>query len=351
MSAHLFRRLAALLVALSFYFSGAGITSAAVVTLKVHHFLPTTSVTHAKLLVPWAERVERESQGRIKVRIFPAMQLGGKANQLYDQARDGVADVVWTLPGYTAGRFPIMEAFELPFMISTAEATSQAAWEFYVRHARDEFKDVHPILVHVHEAGAFHMREIRIRSLDDMKGVKVRAPTRVINEALKALGAVPVGMPVPQVPQALAKGVVDGAVIPFEVAYPLRVPELVKHHTLLGGDRGLYTTVFMMAMNKKRYDSLGPELRKVIDESGGLALAGQIGRVWDEAAGPGKKMALDRGNTIDVLGPDEAARWKAATRPVIDAWIADMDARGLNGRALYDDALALVEKYTAKASQ
>ena len=120
------------------------------VTLKVHHFLPPPSVTHSKFIKPWADKVEADSGGRIKVDIYPAMQLGGKPPQLFDQVRDGVADVVWTVAGYTAGRFPMIEVFELPFVPGSAEATSQAAQSFYETYARDEFADVHPLMVHVH---------------------------------------------------------------------------------------------------------------------------------------------------------------------------------------------------------
>ena len=121
--------------------------------LRVHHFLSASSVTHKLLLVPWARSLEKDSSGRLEVVIYPSMQLGGAPPQLYDQAVRGLADVVWTLPGYTAGRFPKMEVFELPFMASSAEATSQAAYDFYRRQARDEFKDTHVLTVHAHRPG------------------------------------------------------------------------------------------------------------------------------------------------------------------------------------------------------
>jgi TRAP-type C4-dicarboxylate transport system substrate-binding protein len=161
--------------------------AAETITLKVHHFLPPGSTTHAKMLVPWCERIERESSGRLKCQLYPSMQLGGTAQQLYDQARDGVADIVWTLPGYTAGRFPVMEVFELPFMMSNAEVASRAAWEFYEKHGRHEFREVRPLAVHVHDAGYLHTRERQVRTLADFKGMKLRAPTRQTNRLLAAL--------------------------------------------------------------------------------------------------------------------------------------------------------------------
>lgn len=323
----------------------AGPADAEEVTLRVHHFLPVGSTTHAEFLVPWAERVEAQSDGRIEVQIFPNMQLGGAAPSLYDQARDGVVDAVWTLPGYTPGRFPLVEVFELPFMAAGAEATSQAVQAFYENHREEMFPDVHVLALHVHAPGAFHLRDRPVTGLEDLEGLQIRAPSRVTNMALEALGAVPVGMPVPGVPEALARGVIDGAVLPWEVARALRVPELVGYHTEIAGERGFYTAVFLFAMNKGVYEGLPDDLRAVIDANSGLSLAQAAGAAWDAAERPGRAAAEAAGNQIDLVAGDEAARWAEATEPVIAAWIADMDARGHDGAALIAEARALIEQY------
>lgn len=319
---------------------------AAEVELKIHHFLPPPSTAHSQFIQPWADKVMKESNGRIDIKIYPAMQLGGKPPQLFDQVRDGVADIVWTVPGYTRGRFPLTEVFELPFVAGTAEATSQASWDFYQKYMQDEYKDVHPILIHTHAPGQFHMRDKPINTLADLQNMKVRAPTRTINEALNILGATPVGMPVPAVPQALSKGVVDGAMLPYEVTLPLKVHELVKYHTDFGGDQGIYTTVFLFGMNKAKYDSLPVDLKQVIDNNSGLALAKQIGAVWDQADNPGREAAKKAGNQFNTIEGEELARWKQASQPVVDNWIKAMDEQGLNGRQMYEDAKALVTKYS-----
>jgi TRAP-type C4-dicarboxylate transport system substrate-binding protein len=127
------------------------------ITLRAHHFLPPSSPAQQELIEPWAKQVEADSNGRIRVQISPSMQLGGKPPQLYDQVRDGVVDIAWTLLGYTPGRFPIAEVFELPFMVTTAEATTQAAQAFSEKHLQDELRHVHPLLVHVHAPGLFHL--------------------------------------------------------------------------------------------------------------------------------------------------------------------------------------------------
>lgn len=200
------------------------------------------------------------------------MQLGGRPPQLIDQVRDGVADVVWTLPSYTPGRFPLMSVFELPFKVSDAVATSKAAQEFYETHARAEFADVHPLMFHVHARGVIHVKGKAILTVDDLKGLKLRAPSRPVGDAL-ALRAAAIFMPVPQVPEALSKRVIDGAVVPWEVTVPLRLYELTDNHTEIAGPRGLYTSVFAYAMNKQRYESLPADLRQVIDANSGMALA------------------------------------------------------------------------------
>ena len=324
---------------------GAAPSQAQDVTLRLHHFLPPPSTTHKDFIEPWARKVEAESGGRIKIEIYPSMQLGGKPPALYDQVRDGVVDIVWTLPGYTAGRFPTIEVFELPFMAASAEATSQAAHEFYERHARDDFKDIHPLMIHVHAPGTLHMRDREVKTMADLHRVKVRAPTRMTNAALEALGATPIGMPVPAVPESLARGVIEGTALPYEVTLPLKVHELTTSHTEIGGKRGLYTAVFLFAMNKARYESLPADLRRVIDDNSGTPLARKIGRVWDQAEIPGRQAAADLGDSFYTIEGEELARWQAATAGVTEGWIAEMTAAGKNGQALVDDARALIARY------
>jgi TRAP-type C4-dicarboxylate transport system substrate-binding protein len=320
------------------------------ITLKVAHFLPTSSTTHAKFIVPWCERIRAQSQGRLRCQIYPSMQLGGTPPQLFDQARDGIADIVWTLPGYTAGRFPITEVFELPFMTPNATAASQALWTFYERHAVKEFEAVKPLALHVHDNGQLHLRDQPIRTLADFKGLKIRAPTRQTNRLLARLGATPVSMPVPAVADALNKGVIDGAVVPWEVVPSIKVHEMVRFHTETDPAMpALYTAIFLYAMNRKTYDSLPPDLRQVIDANSGLALARELGQLWDASAPAARKQATDRGNVINVVPATEVAHWDRAARPLYADWIADMNKRGLDGNALLADARALIEQY-AKAA-
>ena len=182
----------------------APLASAQEVTLKVHFFLPATSFANTLFIQPWCERIAKESNQRMKCQTYPSMQLGGTPPQLFEQARDGVADVVWTLPGYTAGRYPSVEVFELPFMMQNPEGTSKALWDYVEKYAPAEFKDVKPLAFHVHGDGVFHMTNKPVRTAADLKGLKLRAPTRMTNKFMALLGATPVSMPVPQVGDALS---------------------------------------------------------------------------------------------------------------------------------------------------
>ncbi len=317
------------------------------VTLKVHHFLPPHSTTHAGLIVPWCEKIGRESGGRLKCQIYPAMQLGGTPPQLYDQVKDGVADIIWTLPGYTAGRFPTIEAFELPFMMTNAEATARALWHYVQAYSKPEFKDVHALAFHVHGPGYIHMREKQIRTLADMKGMKVRAPTRLTNKLIAAMGATPVGMPVPQVPEALSRGVIDGAVIPWEVVPAVRVQELTRFHTETDPRfPALYTSTFIFAMNAARYQSLPPELKKVIDANSGAELSAWAGKVFQEADAPGRKLAEERKNQFYTVPAAELESWRKIGQAIHEEWVKEMSGKGHDGKALVESARSLIAKFT-----
>jgi TRAP-type C4-dicarboxylate transport system substrate-binding protein len=318
---------------------------AAQVTLKMHHFLSPISNGHAKFLAPWARKVETESGGRIKIDIFAAMQLGGSPPQLYDQARDGVADIVWTLPGNTPGRFPNIEVFELPFVPSQRAITnSKAVQEFAEPHLRDEFREVHPICFWAHDHGLVHANR-QVRVLEDLRGLKLRFPTRFAGEALRALGANAIGMPIPQVPQALAQSVIDGCVVPWEVVPAIKVHEMLKFHTEIPGSPTLYTTTFVLAMNKAKYDSLPPDLKRVLDGNSGQVAAGTAGTMWDTEGVSVAQMVKSRGNTITTLTREEAARWRKATEPVIAGWLKQMKDRGVDAGKLLETARALLAKY------
>ena len=321
------------------------------VTLRFHTFMAPQSNVWLNMNKAWMDRVTRDSGGRIKFEAYPAMQLGGSPAQLYDQAKDGVADIVWTLPGYTAGRFPRIEVFELPFMMNNAEATSKALWEYTMTVAADEFKDVQPIALQVHGPGVFHMRDKQVKTAADLQGLKVRGPTRQITKMLGYLGATPLGMPLPQIPDALSKGVINGCVIPWEVVPSVKVHELTRFHSEFDPAGGaLYTGTFITAMNKAKYNALPPDLKAVIDKHSGIETSAWLGKVQQSGDVLGREAAVKQGNRIYTIPAAEAQEFKRKARLVEVEWMQDMDKRGFNGKKLFDTAKALIEKH-GKATQ
>jgi TRAP-type C4-dicarboxylate transport system substrate-binding protein len=184
-----------------------------------------------------------------------------------------------------------------------------------------------------------------VEKLEDMQGLKLRGPTRQANALISALGATPVGMPVPAMPEALSKGVIDGTAIPWEVTTPLKVAELVDSHTSFAGTRGLYTSFFVFAMNKARYDALPEDLKAVLDANSGLAASKWVGQVMDAGDAPGIEVAKKSGNRMIMLDEAEVERWKAAAAPLVEAWIAEVTAKGYDGTAMVADAKALIAEY------
>ncbi len=326
----------------------------AVVTLKVHHFLPAHSLTQANLLKPWADEITEASDGRIQFQFYPSMQLGGTPPQLVDQVRDGVADIVWTLPGYNSGRFPLISVFEQPFMSRSAKATSQAMWEFVAKHGEKEFTGMHLLATHTTDGTLIHTGKKPINKMADFRGKKIRAANRTSTKLISLLGGTPVAMPVPQIPEALSKGVVDGAIVPWDVVPALKLHELVGHHTEMAeGKPALMYTVMILAMNPATYEGLPDDLRKIIDERSGAVLSRRAGQLFDEiAVQNGHRLAESRGNKIHQLSEDEQQKWMKVAERLDQDWIKEVEGKGYaNGAALLEDARQLIQQHSDTATR
>ncbi len=311
------------------------------VTLKFHHLLPQQANVPRLVLEPWAAAVEAESGGSIDIEFYPAMSLGGAPPELMDQAVDGVAELVWTVVGYTPGRFPGTEVFELPFMVEDARAASCAYWKMYDEHMQEEFSDVHIIGTWVHGPGMFHTTD-PVESPSDLEGMKIRGGSRLVNQLLTLTGAEPVGLPVPAVPESLSKGVIDGTTIPWEVTPALRVSELVENHTEFEGP-GLYTLTFVLAMNNDAYAALSDEQKAAIDAFTGENFSVFAGGMQADADVPARAIAVENGNNIiTVSAEDAAAEWAPVVDQIYADWVAEMNEKGIDGQARIDQARALM---------
>lgn len=323
----------------------AGTAAAQEYTFKLHHFLGAKAPAQTRMLEPWARQVEENSGGQVAIEIFPSMTLGGRPPELVQQARDGVVDLIWTVNGYTPGLFPRTEVMELPTVFKNdPEAANLALHDMFDEDLRDDYKGLEVMFLHVHAGQAIHMRDTEVRSPADMAGKKMRIPTRTGAWVIEALGATPVAMPVPELPPALQKGVVDGAFIPWEIIPPLKIQEQTEYQ-IEGADQERFgTTTFQVSMNADRWNALPPEIQQAFRDASGRDWWGEIGSVWRAADDFGIDLAVKAGNEHIVLTEQETQAFRDALAPVVDRWIEDVTAKGIDGAALVEKARGLISE-------
>lgn len=312
------------------------------VTFKIAHFLPSAAPTQQRVLQPWCDELKKDSGGRIACQFFPAMQLGGTPAQLADQVKNGVADVVWTGPGYSAGRFPAIEAFELPFMVTDSTSSSKALWKFYQQHAQQEFAAYKVLAFHTDGGQAVHTASKPVAGLTGFTGLKLRTSTRVGAKTLAALGGSPVAMPPAQVTEAISKGVVDGSLGAWELVFPTKLSEVTKFHSQPAAGVAYPTaTVLTVLMNKQKYDALPADLKAIVDKHSGEALVAKFGAVFDDEAAKARKKVGEIGNKLTTFSATEVAAMKRATAGVEEEWAKQVGDKGLDGKKLISAAREL----------
>ena len=313
--------------------------SKAETSLKFAHFMPASSWQNQTLFKDWADTIAKESNGKIKVTVFPAQTLG-KAPAGYDNAKNGIADIAWTVQGYTANRFPLSQIIELPGLFETAELGSCAFQKLYDSGALDkEYAETHVLYVHTHGLGHLGSKDKAVTTLADLKGLKIRRPTAVIGKLLKELGAEPVGMPAPRIYESLQHGSIDGFMLPWEAVGGFRLNEIAKHYT----EFGFYSLAFVATMNKDIYEKLPADQKKIIDENSGMKWALIAGRGYDKGDADALPKIKQSGS-IHQIDPAEKAKWIAAGERATKAYLAELDGKGLPGTATY----AKVKNYVAE---
>jgi TRAP-type C4-dicarboxylate transport system substrate-binding protein len=306
-----------------------GAAAAETIDLKFSSPWPPQHPQHTMVILPWAQKINELSGGRVKVTLFPGEALG-KAADHYDMAAKGICDIALTNPMYTPGRFHLLSAFWLPFMVTTAENTSVALWKTYEKYFQNEFKDVKVLWMYVHAPGQIFTREKPIKTSGDLKGMKIRATNPSVQESLKLLGASPVAIPVPDVYNALERGVVDGTAMPFEGLYVFKQHEVVKYGVICD----LYTMTFPIVMNKAKFESLPPDIQKIIDDTTGLEISRKAGNVYDKAEASMKQKVLDYGVKVNNLPPKDLADWRLKGQKIRDQWIKETTSEGAPGAAI-----------------
>jgi TRAP-type C4-dicarboxylate transport system substrate-binding protein len=332
----------AIALLVSAWLAASGPASAQEIKLKLSHFTPAAHNHHVNVIMPWVEEVKRKTNGRVEITVFPTASLC-KPPQQYDCAKSGIADLAWGVTGWTPGRFPMSSVIELPYMHRSAAVGSQMLADLWPKYLSKEYDDVYVLYMNVHPAGHIHTHSKLVRTLDDFKGMKIRTPTAVVGDILDTLGATKVGMPAPQIYEAMSNKVVDGFGMPFEALPSFRLIEVSRYHT----EVGMYTTAFAMFMNKARFDSLPPDVQKVLIDTTSIQSGywRRVGESWDRAEIVGRKAVLDQKGEIYVLPKEERKRWREAVRSMDEKWAADLESKKLPGRALLQDARAISARY------
>lgn len=314
--------------------AAASCAQAQTVKLKVAHFLPSTSNAQANIIEPWCAQLEKESAGRIQCQIYPSMQLGGTPAKLADMARNGVADIVWTAPAYSAGKFPRVEALELPFVLPYGgKAGNAIIWDYYEQYAKDDFKGYKVLVVHGDGGMSLHTRGKRVNTLADLNGLKLRASSRTAAKTIESLGATPVSMPPAQMTEAISKGVVDGALAAWEVVPATKLDEVTQFHSVTPeGQPAFGYTVLTMLMNQRRFDALPADLQAIIERNSGKALSERFAEAWDKATEAAESAAPEV--ALARIEPAAYAEMQKASASAIEQWIGEANGKNLDGKAL-----------------
>lgn len=315
------------------------------VVLKVSHFTPASFTLHKDVIVPWCDTIEKESKGQLKCQIYPSLQLGGTPPQLVDQVKHGVADIVWTIPGYSAGKFPALEALELPFLVRDGATSSLAAWDFAQKYAQKELEPYKVLAVHTDAGAALHTGDKDVQTLAEFKGLRLRAASRMLSKLITSLGGAPISMPISQVTEAISKGVIDGAVASWEAVVPGKLDEVTKYHLEPAAGQPMFAAIACaMLMNKDKYNSLSPEMRALIDKHSGAGLSVAFGAAWDKTVAENRAKVVADGAKIRIINATEFAAMQKAAEPVFDEWVSEASIKGLDGKALVAAARELTAR-------
>lgn len=307
--------------------------SAQTAELKVSHFLPPNHTFH-KAMVAWGDDIEKQSAGRLKLRIYPAGQLGGGSNRQFDAARNGVVDVAISLHGATPGRYAITELASLPFTTPSAgnasAITSRRLTELAPQYLAKEHEGLRILWLAATPPLLFHSKK-PLRSVEDFKGVKVRYAGTQFKNLIDALGAVPIAVPPQETQDALSKGIVDAATFPYEGAASFDIGTAAKF-TL---EPGFSTATFGVVMNPAKLASLPDDLQKMVERTTGPAAAEAFGKMWDEAELHGKATLQSKGVSIQTLPSDQLQKIKQLFAPQVDTAVDQVDKKGQPGRDFY----------------
>jgi TRAP-type C4-dicarboxylate transport system substrate-binding protein len=311
--------------------AGSQAQAAEPIELKLATFEPPHAFAASKVLAAWAEKVNKDSGGRLKVKVYAGGVLG-KPPQQYDSVKGGVADIAWTVLGYIGGQFPLSSVIDLPFLTTSSSSATRALNTLYADGYLDaEFAGVKNIGMHTMHAYQLHFRDKKVTAPGDFKGLKMRVPSKIMGSIITKLGATPVRVPAPGTYEALQRGVLDGTPFPYAAVSSFRLGDVTRYHTEIN----ISNTAFALLMNEDKYNSLPDDLKKVIDANSGHAFGDWAGKLIDANDAKQREVisALE-GHEVTVLNEAQLAPFKKILDPVTDEWLADMKSKGLDGQGV-----------------
>ncbi len=280
----------------------------------------------AVLADEWAKEIGKRTNGRVKISVFPAGTLTS-AEQCYDGVENGISDIGLSVLGYTRGKFPLSEVIDLPLGYRSGFAATRLINAYYAKFKPKEFDNVKVMYLHAHGPGLLHTKK-PVRTLEDMQGMKIRC-TGLSAKVVKALGGIPVAMPMGETYDALSRGVVDGSMAPQESLQGWKWGEVVKDTTESFGSA--YSTGFFVVMNKNKWNSLPLDVKRIVEQVN-KEWIDKTGRCWDEIDKTGREFTLGLGNRIIPLSNEENLRWAIKVQPILDEYVDNMKAKGLPGQ-------------------
>ena len=326
---------------------GAGVASAQqeqTFELKLSHWVPASHPLQ-KALEDWGAAVEKAAGGTLHYKVYPAQQLG-KAFDHYDMARDGIADLTYINPGYQPGRFPIIAAGELPFLISSAKGGSMALDAWYRKYAAKEMKDVKFCLAFVHAPSSFHSSTKKIVLPEDIKGMKIRPADATIANLVTLLGGTNVQSSAPEVRDIIERHVADAVTFPWGSLVLFGIDKVTKYHM----EAPLYVTTFAFVFNKDKYNQMSPRQKKAIDDNCNTEAAGRVGEPWGNFEDAGvDKVKAEPGHDVYTLTPEQTAAWKKASEPLVNSWAEGVKKVGVDPDVALKGLRADLGKFNALA--
>jgi TRAP-type C4-dicarboxylate transport system substrate-binding protein len=317
----------------------AGSALSAEFDIKISHMFPPSHFVQTLVLEPWAKSIEEKSNGRVKIQIFAAGSALGDATRQFDQVRGGVVDIAIGIPAIPRGRHPRSTLIELPFTIKTAEAGTKALTELYDQYLKDDFPGTVMLSMTVTEPSAIHTKT-PVADLDQLKGMRLRAPTPSVTAILNALGATPVGLPPTQIYENVERGVVEGNVMPWGPVGAFKLHEVLKNHL----NARLDAVAMYTLMNERRYNSLPPDIKALFDD-GKILFAKNWGKWWADTDQIAIDAARKAGNTIRDLPDASRDAWRARLQKVVDDYVAEQEKTVPGSRKIYDALVASLKKY------